>query len=61
MQHIIMITIIIHGIAANVGDFVARCVGVLGNSLKVSVCASASAFSQSNVTTINDGALASLK
>ena len=44
--------------AANVGDFVARCVGVLGNSLKVSVCASASAFSQSAATTINDGAIA---
>ena len=44
--------------AANVGDFVARCVGVLGNSLKVSVCASAGAFSQSAATTVNDGAIA---
>ena len=39
------------------GDFVARCVVSLGNSLKVSVCASANAFSNPNVTTINDGAV----
>ena len=44
--------------AANVGDFVARCVGVLGNSLKVSVCASANAFSQSAATTVNDSSIA---
>jgi phage tail sheath protein FI len=44
--------------ASNVGDFVARCVGVLGNSLKVSVCASANAFSQSAATTVNDSSIA---
>ena len=43
---------------SNVGDFVARCVGVLGNSLKVSVCASANAFSQSAATTVNDSSIA---
>jgi phage tail sheath protein FI len=44
--------------SSNVGDFVARCVGVLGNSLKVSVCASANAFSQSAATTVNDSSIA---
>ena len=33
------------GSASNAGHFTARCVGSLGNSLKVSVCASANAFS----------------
>ena len=35
--------------AGSAGLFAARCAGSLGNSLKVSMCASANAFTQSNV------------
>ena len=38
---------------AAVGDFGARHAGARGNNLKISVCQSANAFSQSNVTTSN--------
>ena len=40
--------------AGSAGLFAARCAGSLGNSLKVSMCASANAFSQSDVTTVNN-------
>ena len=47
------------GAAANsAGMFAARCAGSLGNSLKVSVCVGANAFSQSSVTTISDSSIA---
>ena len=36
------------------GLFAARCAGSLGNSLRVSMCAGANAFSQVNVTTVSD-------
>ena len=42
------------------GMFTARCAGSLGNSLKVSMCASANAFSQSNVTTVNNSSIVSV-
>jgi hypothetical protein len=34
---------------ASVGEWAARCVGVLGNSLRVELCASSNAYSQANV------------
>jgi len=43
--------------AANVGDYAARCVGSLGNSLKISVCASANAFSLSAASTVSDASI----
>jgi len=43
--------------ASNVGHFSARCVGSLGNSLKVSVCASADAFSKTAASTVSDGSI----
>ena len=43
--------------AGSVGLFAARCAGSLGNSLRVSMCAGANAYVQSNVTTVNDGAM----
>jgi len=44
--------------ASSAGMFTARCAGALGNSLRVSVCASADAFSKSAATTISDSSLA---
>ena len=44
--------------AASAGHWTARCVGSLGNSLKVSVCASANAFSQGAASTISDSSIA---
>jgi hypothetical protein len=44
--------------AGSAGLFAARCAGSLGNSLKVSMCASANAFTQSNVTTVSDASIA---
>ena len=44
--------------SSNAGMFTARCAGALGNSLRVSVCASANAFSENAATTINDTSLA---
>ena len=44
--------------SSNAGMFTARCAGALGNSLRVSVCASANAFSENERTTINDTSLA---
>ena len=44
--------------AASAGHFAARCVGSLGNSLKISVCASADAFSKNAATTVSDGSMA---
>ena len=38
---------------AAVGDFGAKNAGARGNNLKISVCQSANAYSQSNVTTTN--------
>ena len=44
--------------ASSAGAFTARCAGKLGNSLRVSVCTGADAFSKSTVTTVNDTAAA---
>ena len=44
--------------AGSAGLFSARCAGSLGNSLKVSMCAGANAFSQSNVATVSDSSIA---
>ena len=44
--------------ASSAGMFTARCAGALGNSLRVSVCASANAFSESAATTISDSSIA---
>ena len=43
--------------AGSAGLFAARCVGSLGNSLRVSMCAGVNAYSQVNVTTVDDGAM----
>ena len=43
--------------AGSAGLFSARCVGSLGNSLKVSMCTSANAFSQTSVTTVSDSSI----
>ena len=42
------------GAAGTVGKFIARCAGSLGNSLKVSVCASSNAYFNDNVSLVND-------
>ena len=42
------------GAAGTVGKFIARCGGSLGNSLKVSVCASSNAYFNDNVSLVND-------
>ena len=42
------------GAAGTVGKFIARCGGALGNSLKVSVCASSNAYFNDNVSLVND-------
>ena len=42
------------GAAGTVGKFIARCAGALGNSLKVSVCASSDAYYNDNVSLVND-------
>ena len=42
------------GAAGTVGKFTARCPGALGNSLKVSVCASSNAYFNDNVSLVND-------
>tara|TARA_B100001057_G_scaffold32500_1_gene29482 strand:- start:491 stop:2506 length:2016 start_codon:yes stop_codon:yes gene_type:complete len=44
--------------ASSAGAFTARCVGKLGNSLRVSVCAGADAFSKTTASTVNDTAAA---
>ena len=44
--------------AGSAGIFAARCAGSLGNSLKVSMCVGANAFSQSAVTTVSDSSIA---
>ena len=43
--------------AGSAGLFSARCVGSLGNSLKISMCTSANAFSQASVTTVSDSSI----
>ena len=42
------------GAAGTVGKWIARCGGALGNSLKVSVCASSNAYFNDNVSLVND-------
>ena len=42
------------GAAGTVGKWIARCGGSLGNSLKVSVCASSNAYFNDNVSLVND-------
>ncbi len=42
------------GMAGTVGKWTARCGGALGNSLKVSVCASSNAYFNDNVSLVND-------
>ena len=44
--------------ASSAGAFTARCAGKLGNSLRVSVCAGADAFSKTTASTVNDTAAA---
>lgn len=44
--------------ASSAGHFAARCVGSLGNSLKISVCASVDAFSKGAATTVSDASRA---
>ena len=44
--------------AGSAGLFSARCVGSLGNSLKISMCTSANAFQQASVTTVSDSSIA---
>ena len=43
--------------AGSAGLFSARCAGSLGNSLKISMCTSANAFSQASVTTVSDSSI----
>ena len=43
--------------AGSAGLFSARCVGSLGNSLKISMCTSANAFQQASVTTVDDSSI----
>jgi len=43
---------------ANVGNFTARTAGAWGNSLQVATCATATAYEQSGVTTVNDATTA---
>ena len=43
--------------AGSAGLFSARCVGSLGNSLKISMCTSANAFQQASVTTVSDSSI----
>ena len=45
------------GVLTPVGPFIARCPGTLGNSLRVSVCSSATQFSTSAVTTVSTNAV----
>ena len=42
------------GAAGTVGKFIARCCGALGNSIKVSVCASSNEYFNDNVSLVND-------
>ena len=42
------------GVNGTVGKWIARCGGALGNSLKVSVCASSNAYFNDNVSLVND-------
>ena len=42
---------------SNAGHWTARCVGALGNSLKVSVCASAAAFSETVSSAVSDNSI----